>query len=217
MSVIQAGNTTTTSLIYTGDTTGNLVFTTGGANTVALTLANTQTATFASNVTVTGAITATGGIIQGANTAPAFSVYAAGSTSIPNNANTILAWNTKVFDTANAFNNTSSTTTLNGISVPAYSFLPPIAGYYQISGNIAYTTSTGVVQNSLFKNNGSTVVSICPANSSGASPAVSFLIYLNGTSDYISFAGYQLSGSSFSSIPGRPDLNYFTGALVRSA
>ena len=26
MSVIQAGNTTTTSLIYTGDTTGNLVF-----------------------------------------------------------------------------------------------------------------------------------------------------------------------------------------------
>ena len=51
MSVIQAGNSTTTSLIYTGDTTGNLVFTTGGANTVALTLANTQTATFANTVT----------------------------------------------------------------------------------------------------------------------------------------------------------------------
>jgi hypothetical protein len=51
MSVIQAGNTTTTSLIYTGDTTGNLVFTTGGANTVALTLANTQAATFSGTVT----------------------------------------------------------------------------------------------------------------------------------------------------------------------
>lgn len=46
MSVIQAGNTTTTSLIYTGDTTGNLVFTTGGANTVALTIDNTQSAKF---------------------------------------------------------------------------------------------------------------------------------------------------------------------------
>lgn len=47
MSVIQAGNTTTTALIYTADTTGNLVFTSGGANTVALTIDNTQTATFA--------------------------------------------------------------------------------------------------------------------------------------------------------------------------
>jgi len=45
MSVIQAGNTTTTSLIYTGDTTGNLVFTTGGANTVALTIDSTQNIT----------------------------------------------------------------------------------------------------------------------------------------------------------------------------
>jgi hypothetical protein len=60
MSVIQAGNTTTTSLIYTGDTTGNLVFTTGGANTVALTLANTQAATFAGAVTITGTSTHTG-------------------------------------------------------------------------------------------------------------------------------------------------------------
>jgi len=59
MSVIQAGNTTTTSLIYTGDTTGNLVFTTGGANTVALTLSNTQAATFASNVTTAGLIVGT--------------------------------------------------------------------------------------------------------------------------------------------------------------
>lgn len=63
MSVIQAGNTTTTSLIYTGDTTGNLVFTTGGANTVALTLANTQAATFAGNVSVVGALTSAGNTV----------------------------------------------------------------------------------------------------------------------------------------------------------
>lgn len=62
MSVIQAGNTTTTSLIYTGDTTGNLVFTTGGANTVALTIDSTQ------NITTTNKFAAasmpTGCIIQ---------------------------------------------------------------------------------------------------------------------------------------------------------
>ena len=60
MSVIQAGNTTTTSLIYTGDTTGNLVFTTGGANTVALTIDSTQnistTNKFASASMPTGSV-----------------------------------------------------------------------------------------------------------------------------------------------------------------
>ena len=42
MSTISAGNTTTTAIRITGDTTGNLVFTTSGSNTVALTLSNTQ-------------------------------------------------------------------------------------------------------------------------------------------------------------------------------
>jgi hypothetical protein len=60
MSVIASGNTTTTALIYTGDTTGNLVFTTGGANTVALTIDSTQNITttqkFASVSMPTGTI-----------------------------------------------------------------------------------------------------------------------------------------------------------------
>ena len=62
MSIIQAGNTTTTSLIYTADTTGNLVFTTGGSNTVALTIDSTQ------NITTTqkfvSASMPTGSILQ---------------------------------------------------------------------------------------------------------------------------------------------------------
>ena len=48
MSTISAGNTTTTAFKVTADTTGNLVFATGGANTTALTIDNTQTATFKS-------------------------------------------------------------------------------------------------------------------------------------------------------------------------
>lgn len=54
MSVISAGNTTTTTLTQTGDTTGNLVFTTGGSNTVALTLTNAQIANFANAPQVNG-------------------------------------------------------------------------------------------------------------------------------------------------------------------
>jgi len=60
MSVISSGNTVTTAFVVNGDTTGNLVFSTGGANTVALTLANTQAATFANSVTITGTSTHAG-------------------------------------------------------------------------------------------------------------------------------------------------------------
>lgn len=85
MSVIQAGNTTTTSLIYTGDTTGNLVFTTGGANTVALTLANTQAATFAGSVAVTGSLTiANGTALTNASTGSVIAMvqFSAGSGTV---------------------------------------------------------------------------------------------------------------------------------------
>jgi hypothetical protein len=54
MSTISAGNTTTTTLVQTGDTTGNLIFTTGGANTTALTLTNAQVANFVNTPQVNG-------------------------------------------------------------------------------------------------------------------------------------------------------------------
>lgn len=50
MSYISAGNTTTTTLVQYGDTTGNLVFATGGANSTALVLDAGQTATFSNTV-----------------------------------------------------------------------------------------------------------------------------------------------------------------------
>jgi hypothetical protein len=69
MSIIAAGNTTTTALVQTADTTGNLVFTTGGANTTALTLSNAQAATFAGAVTAPS-VTTTGstGSVNSINT-----------------------------------------------------------------------------------------------------------------------------------------------------
>lgn len=65
MSTISAGTTTTTALVQTGDTTGNLVLATGSTPTTALTLnSTTQAATFAGavtapSVTTTGTINAT--------------------------------------------------------------------------------------------------------------------------------------------------------------
>lgn len=55
MSFISAGNTTSTTLKVYGDTTGNLVFATGGANATALTLTNAQVANFVNQPQVNGA------------------------------------------------------------------------------------------------------------------------------------------------------------------
>lgn len=74
MSYISAGTTITTSLVQGGDTTGNLIFATGSSNTTALTINNSQNATFAGNVATAGTITATGNLIIGSSL-----VYANGS------------------------------------------------------------------------------------------------------------------------------------------
>jgi hypothetical protein len=55
MSTIATGNTLTTGLVQTSDTTGNLVFQTNGTTT-ALTLATNQNATLANNVSVVGSV-----------------------------------------------------------------------------------------------------------------------------------------------------------------
>jgi hypothetical protein len=58
MSTIASGNTSTTGLVQSSDTTGNLVFQTNGTTT-ALTLGTNQNATFAGGITVAGAATFT--------------------------------------------------------------------------------------------------------------------------------------------------------------
>ena len=210
MSVIQAGNTTSTAYIVTGDTTGNLVFTTGGANTVALTLANTQAATFASNVTVTGAITATGGIIQGANAAPAFSVYQAiQQTGIPNWTPTKVTFDVELFDTNNNFASSR--------------FTPTVAGYYQFNFavQIPYGSSSAYISGLLYKN-GSTQFGLGTSASGTGSlypaSASSQLVYMNGTTDYIEVFAYGApnSGSTYSTQPGQAN-TLFSGFLARSA
>jgi hypothetical protein len=59
MSVISAGNTTTTGFVVNSDTTGNLVFATSGANTVAVTIASNQTTGFNATILEKANATAT--------------------------------------------------------------------------------------------------------------------------------------------------------------
>ena len=86
------------------------------------------------------------GTVMVSGAMPAFSAYQTGSLSLANNTVTTITYNTKEFDTNNCFNNTGSTVTLNGISTPAYSFAPNVAGYYQITAALSFSPSISGVE-----------------------------------------------------------------------
>ena len=193
----------------TADGTGNLALQSNG-NTV-LTLNTANAATFA------GTVTATGGFINGANTAPTCSVYAGAAQNITSSSSTIIQATVKLFDTNGCFNNTSSAATLNGISVPAWAFLPNIAGYYQVNVQTIVSSTTGINEALIYKN-GATVAYGPAGGTDGGNilSAVSQIIYCNGTSDYIQYAVYQTSGSTKGLLIGS-SFNIMSIAMVRSA
>ena len=97
------------------------------------------------------------------------------------------------FDLGGCFNATSSTATLNGISVPAHSFAPNVAGYYLISCTTTSksTTSGSITQMrlKLFKN--TVIIGTFLADPKDSDPehqvsgSVATVVQLNGTGDYV--------------------------------
>jgi hypothetical protein len=144
---------------------------------------------------------------------PAFSAYPSAAQTITTGTFTILNANTKLFDTASCYNNTGSTVG----SIPAYSFLPNVAGYYQVNAAWYVATSANNNQSTIYKNGA--IYQSCAAqfNNSGNVLGVNCLVYLNGTSDYIGYYVFQNQGSSYNTLASRPDLYYFAASMVRGA
>jgi hypothetical protein len=191
-STISAGTTSGTALNFAGDTSGNLAFQTqAGVNTI--TIANQ-----------TGTLNAAG---------PTFRAYQSSTQTLSSSTNTLIQLQTENWDTAGAFNNTGSTVTLNSISVPAYAFAPPIAGYYQINASIRVGASATEIIATLYKN-GSADSLGTDSNGGQYQSVVATIVYLNGTSDYIQFYGFfgtgQVTGFASSQV-------YFNACLLRSA
>jgi hypothetical protein len=158
----------------------------------------------------TGTIITTGSTFAG--TGPAFSAYASANQSLSNSTLTKIQFNTEEFDTANCYDNATN-----------YRFTPNVAGYYQITMASAIgSTATGVANTQLvcaiykngssFKFGGSTLLN----NTYDMIAAVSALIYLNGSTDYVEGYFRQISGGSINTAAGQA-VCYFQGALVRSA
>mgnify|MGYP005989552551 FL=1 len=151
-----------------------------------------DTITIPSGATITNNGTQSG--FGGVNT-PCFRAKISNGTSLSDGAATKVEFGTEVFDVGGCYNNTSGTVTLNGISVPSYSFLPNVAGKYFIAAAIRMNGDTdfdifdcqfGGVDNNRF------AVVQRRYNSASCSTIVEF----NGTSDAIHVEGFQVSGGT---------------------
>jgi hypothetical protein len=143
--------------------------------------------------------------------APAFSVYFSGSASTAAGF-TVIPYDAETFDTASCFNNTGST--VGGI--PAYSFKPTVAGYYQFTA-AAFLNLSAVSQraNLSILKNGSEALRGTDMNGNFYSVTTGGLLYLNGTTDYVGVTVY-LSTSGGPLLSGS-SLTYFNGCLLRGA
>lgn len=181
-------------IVLAGATSGTITLqptAVAGSNTLTLPAANATVLTSASPASS----------LPSSINGPTFSAYLIGSSqSVTSGVNTVATLNTEEWDVGGCFNNTGSTVTLNGLSVPAYAFCPNVAGYYQVSGMLRYVSSgnfTAALSN--FNLNGGIYYRwfelTTGSYTSGWSTNGSLLIYLNGTGDYVQLAG-QVSGTS---------------------
>jgi hypothetical protein len=145
---------------------------------------------------------------------PAFAANQGAGQTVSNGVNTKCAQSNEVFDTNANFNATGST--VGG--VPAYAFLPTVAGFYQVNAFVSGggSTSTGRVIASVYKN-GAAIASgsTAPQSSANVGTAhVSTLVFMNGTTDYLELYG-NVEGSGTLTMNGA--LNGFSASLARSA
>lgn len=223
LSIVNAGTTANTSAAlnfgvdtstYSGDNSNaqiKAVLTNSSTSATDLVFSVYNGTTFLESVRINSTGSAT--IPKGVSGTPAFRAYQSGSQSLSDTTDTKVTLNNEGFDTASCFNNTGST--VGGI--PAYSFLPNVAGYYQINGRIGLdpvTSNWGFC--SIWKNGVMVARGSASNSTSFTGSTVSDVVYLNGTTDYVAL--YMIiSGGSTTTEAGGAFMTYFSGALVRAA
>lgn len=189
----------TTVVLASGATSGDLVtvesfLVSSVLNAIPATSASIQQSYLASGVAGTG---------------PAFSAYANAGQTLTNFVYTKISLQNEEFDTASCFNNTGSTVG----SIPSYAFLPNVAGYYQVTGQVSWSAATATASWAIIYKNGSGA-KYGSLSASTYGDTVSALIYMNGTTDYLELYCYQTSGQTLEGGSGK---TYFQATLVRSA
>ena len=142
-------------------------------------------------------------------TGPAFFVRKSTNQTITSGVETKIIFDTETFDTASCFNNTGST--VGGI--PSYSFLPNVAGYYQLNLTLMPEPSTALTRYILCVQKNGTLLEVLEDGAVINKTTGAYLIYLNGSTDYVSFSCYIFATIA---VVGSGN-TVFSGALVRSA
>lgn len=145
---------------------------------------------------------AVNGSVMVSGNMPAFSVSGANPTSLINNTDTKIIYDTEEFDTNNNFASSR--------------FTPTVAGYYQLNACVLINLSSGILGVMLYKNGGRFKYGVQTINTTlYAGATFSTLVYANGTTDY--FEVYAInSGGTANNLSGSI-YNHFTGYLVRPA
>jgi hypothetical protein len=142
---------------------------------------------------------------------PAFSAYQSVGTSqsIPNATFTKVVFQSEQFDTNSNYDSTTN-----------YRFTPTVAGYYQVSAQVNFSSmaATGTVFVDIQKNSNTEKRGqrITPT-ANNIALIVTALVYMNGSTDYLEIYTYQGSGTSQTLESFGSYQNYFQAALVRTA
>jgi len=131
----------------------------------------------------------------------AFRADRSGNQTITGYTYTKVQLNNEIFDTNNNFDPTTN-----------YRFTPTVAGYYQISAGVVWSSSNSGNQIVVYKNGNRSFVGQ-NQDSGGLWQVASGLVYCNGSTDYIELIAAHLVGSN-------KDLttdSFMTGILVREA
>ena len=187
---LELGSSGDTVSVNTGATTSLLGNVTLGASG--------KTITVPSGATIANSGTATG---FGESNTPAFQSYLGSDQSVANTTYVVVANNGEVFDEGGCYNNTGSTVTLNGISTPAYSFAPNVAGKYYLYAMIRSDawTSNGLAA-VIKKNNNDIIYGYNTNGESRDNGYTSTWVFgidsANGTSDTYKIVAWQNNGST---------------------
>ena len=135
---------------------------------------------------------------------PAFSAYLNSAQTLSSATYTKIILNAEEYDTANAFDSTTN-----------YRFTPQLAGYYQFNAQLTIASSATSQVIALYKN-GSVYIRLNNFTLNTECISGSWMVYLNGSTDYIEMYGYVATGQGLSTGLGTQRTN-LQGFLVRGA
>ena len=151
---------------------------------------------------------------------PFFSAQEASTTSFSDASKAQVEFDTEDFDSGGCYNNTGSTVTLNGVSAPAYSFAPNVAGKYFFAIELQCYNSGGQLGNAIayISKNGTDFVKTS-SNFSGSGPFVETITgcgiaELDGTDDYVTGHVYMDVGTGTPQLLGGTGSNMFMGFKI---